>query len=438
MEPAVILPEPIPIDNPKIARIIDGVLSKKKEEVLAWTGSQYLAELIYFYLFKKYRHNCLFSLYIMGKDRPSGYVEPPEAPIEVEEPLPPVQTFEQSGGGQGQIGNAFGDLTPQNHYTKAAEEFMRCYKQGMELIVCPLFLETMTGAFGGLKHANLLIFKRATNTFEVFEPYGYAVDEGKEWRNRAVANFVKTINSKYLTYFTYETVLMSCPVFGLQLIEETLLEKYPKEIQESGGYCAIWCLFFTELVLTNPELSQRQIARLIFRGEPGEVYLDIGRREDIGMQLREIIRGYVYLIYEVLDNYFSFIFMNNSAKTIIEETIIKDRDRAEELIKAYLAIEKELLITGKSIEEWSEMIDLTQEDNYFILRDYGHDVMIPPYVLRRLIDQMKGRDIFADLIQSEQSGGGIKRRKNRFNSKHYRRTKKYKRTNKRRKTIRYK
>lgn len=480
MEQDLTLPEPISIHYKKISNIIDNIFSKKKEEVLTWAGSDVLCQLIYLYLFKKYGHNCLFSLSITGRNRPEGYVEHVE-PMEkipettdiplskssprsrsssrsrsrsssksrsrsktnlesMQEQIPQIiEQMEQSnisnispefappnvsqsppsssskikyGGGAMQSGiEKYGDITDRGVYEIASDAFIRCYNTGMQLIICPLFLETTTGELFGRRHANILLFKRETNTFEVFEPIGHyyeSQEHGTAWRDEAIHNFVSIINSKNGTSFKYNKVNITCPKLGLQLIEEALNATEPKEEQEGGGYCAVWSLFFTELVLANPYITQLELTRTLFDSEVynEESVIKVGRR------LRNMIRGYIYLIYEVLENYFSFLFEGKSANLIFKQDIIGNTSTSEAIIQIYINIEMELLKTGLTLNEWVLTIDVN---------DY-------PPIFKKIIKHMSEHDIFSDIIPGRTGGG--KRNKNL-----YRKTRRHNR-NKVRKTKR--
>ena len=425
----ITLPCSISISDRRISTIIDDVISKKKDEVLTWVGSNEIIKLIYIYLFKKYGHNCLFVLSIEGQDPPKGYK--PVASLEKkesdEEEFPPFELAKtetrsrqnsiefppsalqnagrkQRGSGAEQSGTAkYGDLTEKRVYDVASESFMKCYDRGLPLIICPLFLTTYGDPVApfGVKHANLLFFRRETNSFEVFEPYGSYLEiseenepesGGTKWRDEAITNFVSTINSKYGTSFVYTPITKSCPFLGLQILEASIGEKMP---QEGEGYCGVWNLFFTELILTNPKLTQRQITDELF----GENLIGDESRLRIGRRLRNIIRGYVYLIYEVLEKYFSFIIKDQSIRDIFNN-FIENKDTYESFIKVYTDIEMDFIKSGLNFNEWVNQIDLTDRSK-------------PPLYLEILVF-MDEHDIFSDLIPREtkkcRSGGGIRRK----------------------------
>lgn len=446
------LPCSIPISDRRISAIIDDVISKKKDEVLTWVGSDEIIKLMYIYLFKKYGHNCLFVLSIEGQDPPKGYKQiVPLEKKESDEEFPPFELADtetrsrqnsiefppsalqnagrkQRGSGSGQSGTAkYGDLTEKRVYDIAAESFMKCYERGLPLIICPLTLRTygFPDAPFGVKHANLLFFRRETNSFEVFEPYGSYFERneedapevgGSKWRDEAITNFVSTINSKYGTSFVYTPITQTCPFFGVQILEASIEAQQP---QEGEGYCAVWNLFFTELILTNPELNQEQITDKLF-GENligGESTLRIARR------LRNIIRGYVYLIYEVLEKYFSFIIKGESIRDIFNN-FRENMTKYESLIKVYVDIEMDFIKSGLTFNEWIWQVDV------------GAD---KPPVYLEILEYMDKHDIFSDLIPRETKkcqSGGIRRKSKKIsngklrqkNMKKINHTRKYKKT----------
>ena len=76
MEEQVIeLPQPIHSPSRRVSDIIDLVLSKRQLYILTWIGKDEICELIYLYLFKKYGHNCMFSLNVIGRTVPLKFLK---------------------------------------------------------------------------------------------------------------------------------------------------------------------------------------------------------------------------------------------------------------------------------------------------------------------------------------------------------------------------
>lgn len=458
MESEIFLPEPILSPNRTVANFVDNILSKKGESTLKWVGNVLITQVIYIYFFKKYGHECFFTLTIRGRNDtehlgrtirfPSAVVSQPQPQIPLPPPLQPqpvpVQfiqetadsddmfmppSADQSAGkskrmrGRKQKTNKTnkinnykqlggGDLTELSIYETAADSFIKCYDKGIPLIICPLSIKniiqrknTWVDSETEEGHANLLIFRRSTQTFELFEPHGSEFRE-IEWADAAISNFVRVINSKYSTNFRYIPIEDVCPQFGVQLIEEAIKGK---TLGEGGGYCAAWSLFFTELVLTNPELSQREITEALL--ESTEVTEE--NRHVIGNKLRTIIRGYVYLIYEIIDNYFMFLFEARfkSTKEVFlalsyNTMLIPEIKKMNTFLTIFITIHKLCLENNLSITQFIELVLPTLREN-------------PNFEIFETVSRnMKDLDVVAEAISdSEVVSGGKRKRKSRKTSR---------------------
>ena len=121
-----------------------------------------------------------------------------------------------------------------------------------------------------------------------------------------------------------------CPRrLGLQNLEST--SKSKKLRLEGGGYCAAWSMFFTEVALKNPTIPSYELLNIIFNK------LDtIGDKEKQSDYLRQMIIGYINLINEKIEKYFSFITGTKMSLENITE-IIKNKQGAS-LFKDYYTI----------------------------------------------------------------------------------------------------
>jgi hypothetical protein len=87
----------------------------------------------------------------------------------------------------------------------------------------------------------------------------------------------------------------------------------PKLEIQGHGYCAAWSLFFAELALKNPNCSSNELINIIYDK------LNKLSESDRNTYLRKIIVGYVSLIHDKVEKYFSIVF----GKHINIDTIIR-------------------------------------------------------------------------------------------------------------------
>jgi hypothetical protein len=111
-------------------------------------------------------------------------------------------------------------------------------------------------------HANILIFRRKTNTIEHFEPYGFEsiYKSNIKYVEKKLVKFIKKLN-KYLlkNKWTNPIKLIEssqiCPMVGPQTLERKSSFKKPDE----KGFCAVWSLLLGELSLKFSDFTTKEI-----------------------------------------------------------------------------------------------------------------------------------------------------------------------------------
>jgi len=171
----------------------------------------------------------------------------------------------------------------------------------------------------GIGHSNLLIYRKKNNVIEHFEPHGINFggkihSEISETINTKIAILIERLNTHIIKTSKPEIKLMRgsdvCPLqIGLQIIEE--MSSIKKLITEGGGYCSVWSMFFTELVLKNPTFSSRELMIIIFEKVRETTFMS--------NYLRRIVIGYVNVIHEKIEKYYSFI--SGIKKITVDEII---------------------------------------------------------------------------------------------------------------------
>jgi hypothetical protein len=198
------------------------------------------------------------------------------------------------------------------------------------LIAIPIFFKTS----GSIGHVNILIYRRAENIFEHFEPHGKFFS-GRE-RLRIIEkldilfyHFIGDLNRELREVVKDRPLIRMvdsndiCPMLnGVQSLEES--SKLKKMSIEPLGYCMLWCMFFTELCLINPLISSNAIYTSIM----SKTLLQDENGSDQGDYLRNIIRGYSNHINNKIVKHFSPIFGTHLTTAKIDK-IVKGRDIRE-------------------------------------------------------------------------------------------------------------
>lgn len=279
---------PAPITVPKrMKEIIDGLAAY---DVLfpGYKSDHNVIGLFYLYLIRKYNSDCF--LYddrirnVPGLTMFVGKIEPYIEQFQVE------------------------------HFYVIAKQFVKCVSTGKDVIIIPVHLDV--AGIGG--HENVLIYRRSSNTLEHFEPHGsnyLTSDRADRDINKLFTDFILSVNyycDRYkidaITFVHSSQICFRLP--GFQLIETR--ERTTLVDAEESGYCAVWSMFFTELVLKNPTLSNKEILENIYNVESTRM----------GDYLVRVVKGYIYYISRKIEKYYSVIFKKRS---LYSELIKKDK-----------------------------------------------------------------------------------------------------------------
>lgn len=320
----------VKIALPTVPKYVDNVskkmktMVKKHAKMLPFTGNYIVKNLFCIYLFKKYKMDCLITM-----QKPGGIIGTIGIFIIVKSARDP---------------NAFKGMD------NVIESLASCILKKKEMIVVPVSIVVDVEGFIGA-HANLLIYRKGLNQIEHFEPHGamfqgihaeiinrevdFYMNMFMEKLNRRVSHLNDEMETTIFTLQKTEIELMLnnlganitgtkkvlanalsdlmtvprvafiksdqvCPLLdGLQSLEVKSTLPIDPALEPSGGYCAAWSMFFTELCLKNPEASSRQIFETIMDK------IEDGDKNDY---LKRMIRGYTHFINKKISKYFTQIF----------------------------------------------------------------------------------------------------------------------------------
>ena len=153
--------------------------------------------------------------------------------------------------------------------------------------IIPLGIEiNINGSLLG--HANYIIIDFELLTIERFEPHGSESPYGLNYNSSLLDNTLETKFNSFnlgLKYFPPYTYL---PKIGFQMME--IKEKKNDYIGDPNGFCALWCIWWIDIKLSNPNIQSKILQELLFK----EIINNY-------MSFKKLIRDYSSYITEIRD-----------------------------------------------------------------------------------------------------------------------------------------
>ena len=293
---------------------------KDKKELAAWGVNRqyYLRSMFYMYLFNKYGNSC-----IIDENPPCDKL--PDICERVGDMVLKVYGFEYEKPSSV-------DKVKWNAYQKYlrdyAKKIHKCLKH-KKMVVVPVRLHwpgsgTYRNDAQGGSHANLLVVRKTNHTVEVVEPHGskLGTNEPRMDPYKAYSNVVAMINKtlpknseKYNIVFSDEV----CPYLsGIQSLEG-YANIFKDSNVEGGGYCSIWSMFTAEMILSNPDMTTREIMQILLDmlyKNTGYFSHTYNAKVNVGNYLLLVARGYATFITKKVEQYFSEIYGQTAANAI--------------------------------------------------------------------------------------------------------------------------
>jgi hypothetical protein len=161
-----------------------------------------------------------------------------------------------------------------------------------EVLIIPLSIK-----WNSEGHTNMLIYRKSLNVLEHYEPHGSKIIYTgviNEQLKKIMIIIVTKLNQESKINTTYIPPNDICPHSeGFQVIENELIVSKKLTLTEKEGMCTIWSIFFAELSLLNPTFTSKEIFNKVFD--------DINQSENKGLKAKNIIRGYLDVMYTVLN-----------------------------------------------------------------------------------------------------------------------------------------
>jgi len=339
MNQNILLPKAYDLEK-KIKNRLDKFADKMNgSKIMQWIGFTFIENLFYIYLLNKYKSKCLI--------RHNGYIRDNLGLI-IHLYNEPLDKFEE--------------MT-----SDVVNQLTNCIKRGIETIIIPLTLR-FQGNYG---HANVLIYRKNSNSIEHFEPYGNNInifENGKlSILDSKLKIFIDKLNAKLkregLTEVVFESAVRVCPnKKGLQALDQEIRDTFLDNGElETRGYCVAWSMFFTELALQNPEFTS------------GELLTSILKSTSLNTAyIKKVIRGYVLNISEKLEKYFTVFFGRTANLQYIYEVVRgKDVGKIEEM-RQYInqIIDIELLLLNDNFDKEAYMRNIEEDRRIALEKDF--------------------------------------------------------------------
>ena len=183
---------------------------------------------------------------------------------------------------------------------------------------CRWFIVPIGIEFNSFSHANYLIIDIETMEIERFEPHGAYAPIGfnydPELLDLTISNYINESGLAF-KYFKPGDYL---PKIGFQTIE--INELKADYIGDPNGFCALWCIWWVDMRLSNPNISRNKLLKLLTKELINGKY-----------SYKKLIRDYSFFIVDIRDKL--FIKANTNINEWINDTIL---DKNIELLNTIL------------------------------------------------------------------------------------------------------
>ena len=170
----------------------------------------------------------------------------------------------------------------------------------IRFLIIPLGIEQVINNIT-LSHANYLIFDFELMQVERFEPHGSYPPVGLDYNPKLLDTSLENkINSVTKLNFQYIPPNKYLPKIGFQIREINELKS--DYIGDPNGFCALWCIWWADLRISNPNIPRDKLVKILMKEMINENY-----------SFKKLIRDYSYYILEIRDS------LLNKANTNINE-----------------------------------------------------------------------------------------------------------------------
>jgi hypothetical protein len=173
-------------------------------------------------------------------------------------------------------------------------------------------------------HANFLLFDFITMNVERFEPHGSEPPYGLDYNANLFDNILENKIISFNLNFKYIKPSNFLPKIGFQIKE--IYELKSDYIGDPNGFCAVWCIWWADIRMANPDIKLKKLISLLSKEIINEEY-----------SYKKLIRNYSYYITEFRDKLLHKANLNindwlndtitNDQKDILENTYRNEIDK---------------------------------------------------------------------------------------------------------------
>ncbi len=173
-------------------------------------------------------------------------------------------------------------------------------KNNIRYLIIPIAIEKIEESIT-TSHSNYLIFDFELMEVERFEPHGSDHPVGLDYNPKLLdSNIENKISSIPNTKFKYYPPNTYLPKISFQTKE--IYELKNDYIGDPNGFCALWCIWWADLRMSNPNIPRKKLVKILLKEFLNENY-----------SFKKIIRDYSFFIINIRDEMF------NKANTNINE-----------------------------------------------------------------------------------------------------------------------
>jgi ankyrin repeat protein len=160
--------------------------------------------------------------------------------------------------------------------------------KGTRFLIIPIGIELIIEE-NIYSHANYLLFDFEKMEVERFEPHGAEhpvdLDYDSELLDKKLKEKINLIPDLKFKYFSPRQYL---PKIGFQ--KKEIHELKSDYIGDPNGFCALWCIWWIDLRISNPDIPREKLVKLLFKELINENY-----------SFKKLIRDYSFYIINIRD-----------------------------------------------------------------------------------------------------------------------------------------
>jgi hypothetical protein len=153
--------------------------------------------------------------------------------------------------------------------------------------IIPIGIELNTNEYS-YGHANILLFDFEIMQVERFEPHGSDAPHGLDYDANLLDNLLENKINSFKLGFQYMSPSSFLPKIGFQIKE--IYELKSDYIGDPNGFCAVWCFWWCDIRIKNPDINRKKIVELLSKEIINEDF-----------SYKKLIRNYSNYITEIRD-----------------------------------------------------------------------------------------------------------------------------------------